>query len=371
VKQESYQETDADWEVDDDLRIEEIRSQSTPNSPWSPWRAKSVPVGRNTRRAARMAVVPAILLLALFRLVVGDGIGISSESPGYSQRPLDLLALGNDVGCLVDVAWSPDGQQIAVLAYRFGYTCADEQRYVPAQLTIYGVSPVAVLSRIQVDKALISKVHPWPEGARAPAPTCNVQSMQGFPRIRYYDLLWSRDGQRLAVRFSAVFPPCLGALSQSPHAGALTLDEDGKQPKVVQFDFAASTQLTSLWDREQTAETDGTPSPTPRAYGYSTVPDAYASGSVIAVSPDGREIASYSVGGTVDLYDSASGDKITSLSPQVGRYSYSGRSLVLLWSPDGMRLLLASGGLGSVTVWAWPLRALEPDTRSWPDQDRR
>jgi WD40 repeat protein len=343
------QETDIEWEADDDLTIEEMPGQSGPNSPWSPWRAKPshtqpVSVGHKTRRAAKMAVVPAILCLALFQLVVGNGI--SSSSTGPSEQPLDLLAVEDDVGCLVDVAWSPDSQRVAILGYRNGYTCADE-RYVPAQLTIYSVARAAVLSRIQVDRALISAVHPWPEGVRAPAPTCNLQSVQGFPRIRYYDLLWSSNG--LAMRFSALFPPCTGSLSQWPHAGVLTLDAAGRHAQLVQMGFSASPQLTSQWDSEWAVEISGKTAPPPQPSGYSS--DARVSGAVLAVSPDGRQVASYSSGSDVDLFDSASGRRITSLHLRLGANSYMGSALVMRWSPDGTRLLFASADLGSVMVW--------------------
>ncbi len=349
VKRETFQATD--WESDDDLKIEGMLGPSTTNDPWSPWWAKPptserVPVGLKTKRVAQMAVVPAILFFALFRLITSDMISGSTASS--SQQSVDILALENDVGCLVDIAWSPNGQQVAILGYKSGNACADES-YVPAQLTIYNVSPAAVLSRIQIDKAIIGTVHPWTEGIRAPAPTCNVQNGEGIPGIKYYNLLWSQDGQRLAMQFSAAFPPCSGSLFQIPHAAELTLDMVGKRAKVVQFSLAASAHLTPLWDSEQAPEMDDVPASPSRPYGYSAPSDA--SGTVIAMSPDGRKIASYSYGGEVELYDSASGSEIASLPPQVGTGSYSGRPLVMRWSPDGTRLLLASSGLGSVTVW--------------------
>src|SRR5262249_47982052 len=158
----------------------------------------------------------------------------SGNPTDSSNQSVDILGQEGNLGCLVDVAWSPNGQQVAVLGYQYGYPCANGS-YVPAQLTIYSVSPTAVLSRIQVDQAIISTVHPWPEGIRAASPTCNIQDGQGFPGIKYYDLLWSQDGQRLAMRFSAVFPPCTGSLSQYPHAGELTVATAGKQPRVIQF----------------------------------------------------------------------------------------------------------------------------------------
>jgi len=340
------------WQSDDDLRIEDLPGQSAPKSSWSPWWAKplhTLPLraDRSIMRAAKMSLVPAVLVLALFRLAAADGMSTkSSRSP---KQALVVFALKEDIGCLVDVAWSPNGQRIAILRYRYGSTCTPDH-HVPAQLTIYSVSSAKALAHIQVDNAVIDKVHPWPEGIRTPVSTCNAQSMNGVLQIRYYDLLWSGDGKRLSMRFSTVFPSCSGSLSPFPHAGVLTLDSSGNQPRVLQFDFSASVELASQWGNENPPEMNRAPTPAARPfYDYSSGADT--SEAVAAVSPDGRETASFAGGGAVELYDTASGRRIAFLPPRVGKSWYSDRYPIMRWSPDGKRLLLASSDLGSVTVW--------------------
>jgi WD40 repeat protein len=118
---------------------------------------------------------------------------------------------------------------------------------------------------------------------------------------------------------------------------------------VVQLGYAASMQLAPQWDSERAAQVSTIPmTPT---YPYDYAPATPVLDTAIALRPDGRELASFSGGSTVDLFDTANGRRVASLIPRVGPHWFSGRTALLRWAPDGADLLLASGILGSVTVW--------------------
>jgi len=72
----------------------------------------------------------------------------------------------------------------------------------------------------------------------------------------------------------------------------------------------------------------------------------------IAWRPDGRVLAVHHPGGrTVDLYDCVTGRQLASLPvPTGGRISFT-RYVLLLWSPDGSRLLLLDAYTGPAALW--------------------
>lgn len=85
--------------------------------------------------------------------------------------------------------------------------------------------------------------------------------------------------------------------------------------------------------------------------------DPIAQTLTVAWRPDGRIAAAYSdstrapTGITVALFDCASGQKLVSLVPASATQDTLSAQTLLRWSPGGSRLLLASGALGSLTVW--------------------
>lgn len=87
----------------------------------------------------------------------------------------------------------------------------------------------------------------------------------------------------------------------------------------------------------------------------------------VAWKPDGRRLAVTSVnldpsGAIVPtsyrvlLFDCATGTKLATLTPDVVNETvHDNNGTYLRWSPDGKKLLLADGGLGTITVWSGKL----------------
>ena len=87
----------------------------------------------------------------------------------------------------------------------------------------------------------------------------------------------------------------------------------------------------------------------------SSLPDTNAypnGGPSINVSwrPDGRVLAMDNAG-HVDIYDCASGRKLSSLAPSTPPDRLNGFQDVLRWSPDGTHLLLSSTDWGPMQLW--------------------
>jgi hypothetical protein len=334
-----------------EFEIEEMRGPDAQKSRWPIWLAPPTgiqPLDRDRRRwqVARAAGVVLILAVALLRLLPSSitHVGVGGTSP----QSVDLLAAGDDVGCLVDAAWSPDGTRVAILGYLHADGCPDRQ-FVPAQITIYTLAPTTVVARIPLDGILARAVHPWPTQASAGPRSGAHPGAYTYPRIRYYDLSWSRDGQSLATRFSFLYPPSKGSNYQTQHAGVMLLDPRGKGAQVIQLGYMESMELVPVWDSEQASQFSLIPATGANTYEHAS--DAPVLDTAVALRPDGREAASFTDEGTVDLFDTASGRKLASLVPRVSERSFSGRTALLRWSPDGTRLLLASGVLGTLTVW--------------------
>src|SRR5205085_6402329 len=66
--------------------------------------------------------------------------------------------------------------------------------------------------------------------------------------------------------------------------------------------------------------------------------------------PDGRVLAMDNAG-HVDIYDCATGRKLSSLVPATTPDRMNGIRDVLRWSPDGTHLLLSSTDWGPVQLW--------------------
>jgi hypothetical protein len=334
-----------------EFEIEDMGGPDAAARRWPVWCAQPpgiqpMNVTQRQWQAARGLGVALILAVALLRLLPGSVTHVVSG--GSSLQSVDLLATEDDLGCLVDAAWSPDGTRVAILGYQYGDGCPDRQ-FVPAQITIYALAPAAVVARIPVDSMLARAVHPWPNQGSAAPHSGNRPDTYNYARIRYYDLSWSGDGRSLVMRFSVLYPPSEGNTFQTAHAGLMVLDARGTQAQVIQLGSLESMELTPIWDSEQASEFSTIPVASANAYGPTT--DAPVQASAIALRPDGREAASYTDASTVNLVDTASGRKLITLIPRVSARTFSGRIALLRWSTDGTRLLLASGVLGSITVW--------------------
>jgi hypothetical protein len=170
-------------------------------------------------RKVQFAALSGVVLVGL--IVVFSASGMFSFLLSHVTHPSaspssDVLLEQNTLRCLVDTAWSPDNQHMAVLGY--GVDCQQgTSRYVPGLVNVYDEHSAKLLAQVHPDAAILSTLKKqFKQFAGKQAP----------PFIYYQNILWSPDGHSLALLFSA-------ATSPNPNTpgidGVFLLGKDGKQ----------------------------------------------------------------------------------------------------------------------------------------------
>jgi hypothetical protein len=203
----------------------------------------------------RFAGTLGMLLLAMLIIVAGvDGaaafqplVRLFVRPP---QPPVGLVFDQSGFTCLVDAAWSPRGQRAALLGY--------EQRCAPIEygaglVGIYDANSGKLLARLHPDAAILRALD-GPSGKVGPSATGN-----GAPVILYQHVLWSADGRHLALTFDSFPapgpPPALPTQPVAMQSGALVMDPNGKDARVVippqNTGVSSQAPLYAEWDLER------------------------------------------------------------------------------------------------------------------------
>lgn len=161
----------------------------------------------------------------------------ASPSPVLSNA---LLYEQNTMRCLVDTAWSPDNQHIAVLGY--GVDCPQGQgQYVPGLINVYDGYSTKLLTQVHPDIAIQSALKKQFN---------QFASKQVPPPIYYHSILWSPDGHSLALLFIAAF---FSDPSTPRIDGVFFLGKDGKQRVFLRQETPEEAHFASYitWDLQQ------------------------------------------------------------------------------------------------------------------------
>jgi hypothetical protein len=214
-------------------------------------------------RAARRRLPPwllipsAVLIVAVIAgLVLHQLGGLPGQAAGSKAGPTSVVLTPSLRGldCIHDVAWSPDGSQLAVMGYRD--LCPDDEpsnyNYQAGVLHIYSAASGKLLQTILPDAAVLAL-------PGIPLPSANVQpttsvSDTSKPIIDYTHILWSPDGKRLALTFDINHWVTLGGAPLLAFAGLVLMNADGtgeraalsKEPSLPVFAFTAHAALR--WD---------------------------------------------------------------------------------------------------------------------------
>ena len=176
------------------------------------------------------------------------------------------------ISCPVDAAWAPGSKYIAVVGYRLN---CPQNVTVPSLVNLYNVSTGKLLRQLLPDSAILHALNGWyysfssrqgkpPTGWRVFNP--NVQ------QFYYSHILWSPDGQHLALTFSTTtFVPSLN--------GVLLIDVDGKHPHILLQPQRPSNPLYTEWDVKHGVAVTPAPLRPALAYRWST------GGSLIPIIP--------------------------------------------------------------------------------------
>ncbi len=224
---------------------------------------------RHWRLARALGILALVLLMLLLSLRTGLTLFFvvkpSLHPIKLPPRPVQIrpsrvnLPQQDGFACLADTAWSPDSKRIAFLGYQ--HDCAQGTAvYEPGLVMVHDARSGKLVARL------------WPDSTILHALRVRFPWAHGVPVIYYDMLLWSPDGQRVALTFSVVFTP-EGATPLFD--GVLLADEDGGHAQVLLQPQQDSSQYTE-WDLKRGELRAVPPSPSISSSSFITVPPALA-----------------------------------------------------------------------------------------------
>ena len=350
------------------------------------------PPRRSRRGAHWLRSRGALVALALVLIVVAAGAGVvyvrqrvGATHPAPPVRTLaarlsispaaDGIAIcsGPHFGFSSAVAWSPDGQSLAVLGN--AGKCAESDpvsyAYQPGIVGIYSAATGALTGRFNPDLAITAALHLTPPQLPAPndAPTTPPRGDTSHQIITYDGVLWSPDGARLALLFEVDY--FFGVQVQgngaqyntAPWYGVATMTPSGTDPVVIAGPppvFSADHPAPPPWEFDlaqhryllpPSAPTNvyGVPRPQPVGLGYTwnadgtlAIQQALAPNSV-PPAPRPGPVGNPTHDASFTIWQPG---RITS-DPQHGEGVYQYSWQFVAWSPDGRYLLLPTGTVGA------------------------
>ena len=308
------------------------------------------------RGKVQFAALSGVVLVGLIIVFSASGVfsfllspvNHSPASPSPLVPDVPLLQR-NTLRCVMDTAWSPDNQRIAVLGY--GVDCPQgpqgTSQYLPGLVNVYDGHSAQLLAHVHPDTVIL--------------PTLKKQvkqfsDNQASPVIYYQTILWSPDGHYLALLFSVV--PFLNYTTPDTLRidGVLLLGKDGKQKVFLQQEKPEEANFYSYvrWDLQLRAAT---------VVRYHTV-----TANSYEFIPTSASLSYHWDAGDVLVSDTQSGNAsppASSLSP-VG--NPDGDSSFSTWQP-GFVFQVTQNGNGTIHVpgayvWQSFFPAWSPDGRS-------
>jgi WD40 repeat protein len=255
---------------------------------------------RYLKRYWRLASAPGILLLLVLLCTLSHGLSLpivssfstalfSPARPSLALAPLPAPPLPpqDGIACLADAAWSPDSHIIAVL----GYQACPRGSYVLGLINLYAVRSKHLVRQLKPDDmillALNKAVFPSLRRSSGKQPPPDIASGDTTPPISYEHVIWSPDGQRLAVTFELT--------AQQPSLyGAVLMNSDGESARVLLQYQRTSTRLSTEWDLDHVASASSSArvfKPLPPAVAYhwggngTLVPDTLLANATLPTAP--------------------------------------------------------------------------------------
>ena len=327
------------------------------------------------RRHWRLIGISGIVLLSLLVVLLSLGPGLSSwitsnlhsglvsqsglASDAYSSSsftsPGPSLPRQDGLACLVDAAWSPNGNFIAIL----GYTQSCPQRdFVPAQVNIYDAHTSKLIAHWAPDYPVGRMLYGtafFPARLRAitdrkPLPGTNGGFVSVSP-IYYSHILWSPDGQQLALTFTA-------STRLYNFGGVLLIGSNGKQAQVFMQRQDGTNPLYGEWNLGPGVPVRSPPAPAALVYqwgpGGSLIPETVLKDHTVAVAPPPGPVGNPDGGNSFTIWQPGLAIILSQAhSPSV----YIWKTSVTAWSPDGNYLI---NGLVLKVI-------MEPSSHPFPD----
>ncbi|MFI5273651.1 MAG: hypothetical protein ACHQ4H_11515 [Ktedonobacterales bacterium] len=332
-------------EYEGDFEVSSLRGAYTARPPRF-WSAGAPDVARLSRwqRMKRVTALCAVVALVLLVLTGNSAqlAALLAGVPSVAGAPLSLtLAQRSGLVCLRDAAWSPDSAEVAFLG---NWQECNPDHFVPALVNIADIHTQRVVRQIHPDTPILAAL-------RSTAGTAPSTGGYRPQVISYHSILWSSDGQRLALTFLAVssWNP-----AQQPYDGALIMRADGSGARVLLRQETAGTPdaLYLVWDL-----TRGVPV---------VAHEVPARGSVLlTVAP--ALTYTWSAGGTLRTGDPITGSAPTLLRDTAPPGDPNGAPHFSIWQPGWLELDWRTGDgqvhTPGLYTWHTAFSAWSPDGR--------
>ena len=338
----------------------------------------------STSRSRRpwLIIGSVLLVIVLVAGIVLHQLGRFPGATAQTHAGLTSLVIApslQDLDCPHDVAWSPNGQQVAVIGYRDQCPNDDPSsyNYQAGVLQIYAAATGKLVQTILPDPTVLAL-------PGAPSPPVNVQPATAnadtsTPIIDYTHVLWSPNGKQVALTFDINQWDASGTQAEVTFSGLVLVNADGTDARaalwknisrpVAVLSFSSSTALR--WD---TTTMSVLPLPSQARYGYlDSLPPAQsytwsARGQLVPASsltagpssptapignPDGGSSFTIWQTGYVSLrFSGSTNNSPVTINPGVymwdTAFAVQSPDGFLAWSPDGHYLIDSVALLGIV-----------------------
>ncbi|MBF6589773.1 MAG: PD40 domain-containing protein [Ktedonobacterales bacterium] len=141
------------------------------------------------RRGSRwLLLLAAVLCVAVIAAVASRFLPTSHPSGPPSPQPAQITLALTNLGCPQDATWSPDGKLLAVVGHaRDAQACRSE-----GLLNLYDMTTGKLRRQVSLDATIL------PSARAADA------SITPTSYVNYSNVIWSPNGQRLAITFVAL-----------------------------------------------------------------------------------------------------------------------------------------------------------------------
>ncbi|HEU5440921.1 MAG TPA: hypothetical protein VFU88_16665 [Ktedonobacterales bacterium] len=384
-------------------QLAHVRSETAAASPLPPV-AESSPATPRIRSSVRtisvwlLALVVVLVSVGAFAVLVSVGAfavlrnrALPPTGYGASTQTVRIELPPNDLECPHDASWSPHSPLVAIVGYvgrcpsradnqyegdtLYTLAYAGPGDHVPGLVDIYDTNTGRLVAQIHPDDAIRSTIKLSQSILDKLPANIGPENLLGF---NYTHILWSPDGQRLAVTFDVYVPTALATQPEavdpgSTYQGLLLADALGHPLRVLMQPIDRTHPTATEWDLSTgqavksplTASAASPFATVPAALGYhwnadgTLVPDPPLSaagspatpGAPGAIGePDGGQ--SFSIWQPGELSATVLPPPgLSNTPPLAGAYTWSAD--IAAWSPDGrylieridLRCLLSAAGI--------------------------
>ena len=317
------------------LAQEQASAASPPLTP--PAASPGVAQLRMRRGGTRRWIISALSVLAVVAVIVVVVVNILGASrPGASIKPmLRINPQGDGLNCVSQIAWSPDGKEIAALG-NFKDCSGSESDTQTGAVFIYDGATGKVIERERTDNLIFR------DKTIAHLIASQTNASSPATMLTYLSLTWTPDGQSLLLYFNLFMTT--GGAGQADYSGSgllrLRMGQAGSSSVWLDHYSGMQSGDTERWDLT-TGKSVQSPQPQATvAYRWGSdgalLPASSSSGGAIGSAVGGKDFTIWQNGTlsfpsvqsspnappTVSAHDIGWNANITPISPD-GRYYYT------------------------------------------------